>query len=664
MRVPCKNHIKMNRTYRKHLISTACLAATGAACLAQERPNILWLTFEDTSQYEFASYGNPDVRTPITDSLASVGLRFVNAYSCGPQSSPARSTLITGCYSTTYAMDWHRSRVMTPEDIFFPQILRDAGYYCTNNQKTDYNTKLDNTSCWDECDDKATYNSPNRKEGQPFFAVFNSGLTHMSRLTSAHIEGRRDFAAEGLDPAGLALPPHVPDEVEVRSDYAFHLEGVQDVDTWVGIFLKDLKDKGLDDNTIVFVFSDHGGCLPRGKAFSYESSFRVPMFVYIPDRWKALSDEKRGKACERLVSFCDLGPTVLSIAGIRPPERMQGKAFMGEFEAPARTRQIGYMTNRTIHFAPSRSISDGRYKYIRNYIPYKMDALYNYFQWQMPANLAWDRAWQEGRLRPEHLGYFQASGAEEFYDLKNDPYELNNLIGNKKYRKVVEGLRQELSEHLRSSMDIGLLPVTAREGEAPYDRVRKEGYDNELFYSLAELTATVTAGDISHLISIINGIHPQDMKFWAVVNLAVLSREGRLPSEALSALESMLSCGDYMTEQEAAYALCHTSRPEAGIDYLAAHPEMTSALELLALEPDMRFCFNDKVMSMLNAESQAYEAKKWNNKMPNGGAGINARKVLINLGFINAMDLYGPNVHKAGEAVNKKVRALKPVPVN
>ena len=174
----------------------------------------------------------------------------------------------------------------------------------------------------------------------------------MSRLTSAHIEGRRDFAAEGLDPAGLALPPHVPDEVEVRSDYAFHLEGVQDVDTWVGIFLKDLKDKGLDDNTIVFVFSDHGGCLPRGKAFSYESSFRVPMFVYIPDRWKALSDEKRGKACERLVSFCDLGPTVLSIAGIRPPERMQGKAFMGEFEAPARTRQIGYMTNRTIHFAP------------------------------------------------------------------------------------------------------------------------------------------------------------------------------------------------------------------------------------------------------------------------------------------------------------------------
>ena len=87
-------------------------------------------------------------------------------------------------------------------------------------------------------------------------------------------------------------------------------------------------------------------------------------------------------------------------------------------------------------------------------------------------------------------------------------------------------------------------------------------------------------------------------------------------------------------------------------------------MELLALEPDMRFCFNDKVMSMLNAESQAYEAKKWNNKMPNGGAGINARKVLINLGFINAMDLYGPNVHKAGEAVNKKVRALKPVPVN
>ena len=223
-----------------------------------ERPNILWLTFEDTSPYEFGCYGNRDNHTPIIDSLARTGIQFMNAYSNGPQSSSARSTLITGCYATTYGMDWHRKQVATPPDIFFPQYLRDAGYYCTNNQKTDYNTTTDNKACWNECDKNATYNSPARKPEQPFFAVFNSMLTHMSRITSVHLDGRRDFAAEGLDPEKLSLPPHVPDIYPIRSDYAFHLEGSADVDRWVKLFLDDLKARKLDDNTIVFVFSDHG----------------------------------------------------------------------------------------------------------------------------------------------------------------------------------------------------------------------------------------------------------------------------------------------------------------------------------------------------------------------------------------------------------------------
>ncbi len=646
----------------KRFLNTVFLAtASSLACHAQDRPNILWLTFEDTSQYEFASYGNPDAKTPVTDKIAAEGVRFANAYSCGPQSSPARSTLITGCYSTTYAMDWHRGRVNTPEEILFPQLLRNAGYYCTNNQKTDYNTTSDNASCWDECDDKATYNSKKRKNGQPFFAVFNSGLTHMSRLTSVHIDGRRDFSQRGLAPDSLALPPHVPDENEVRSDYAFHLEGVEDVDTWVGIFLKDLEERGLDDNTIVFVFSDHGGCLPRGKAFSYESSFRVPMFVRIPDRWKHLWKGEYGTASDRMVCFADMAPTVLSLAGIQPPERMQGKAFMGKYEAEKRTRQIGYMTNRTIHFAPSRSISDGRYKYIRNYIPYRKNDLFNYFQWQMPANLAWEKAWQEGTLSPVHLRGFSDSGAEEFYDLEKDPYELNNLIGKRKYKKQINSLRAELSEHLRSSMDIGILPLTVRSEGIPYERVRKAGYDIELLYKLAELTATVSGKDIPLLTSILIGAEPSEFKFWATVNLAWLSRMGELDDAAIQALTGMLSYGDYMVEQEAAYALCHSKSPEAGIKYLASHPEMTSSLENLALEPDMRFCFTDEVMTMLWKKSDEYVAKKWT-KMPSGHNGVDARKVLVNLGFIDAMDLYGPNVYNAGKDVNKKVRALKPTP--
>ena len=317
----------------------------------------------------------------------------------------------------------------------------------------------------------------------------------MSRLTSIHLDGRRNFSKKGLDPESLTLPAHVPDLPEIRSDYAFHLEGAQDVDTWVGIFLQDLKDRGLDDNTIVFVFSDHGGCLPRGKAFSYESTYRVPMFVYLPDKWKHLASDTIGKPSDRLVCFSDMAPTVLSLAGIEPPAYMQGKAFMGKYEGGKREWQIGYMTNRTIHFIPSRSISDGKYKYVRNYIPYKKDALFNYFQWQMPANLAWDRAWQKGSLSEEHLQPYERTYAEAFYDLEKDPYELDNLIDSKKHAALINTMRSALSSHMRESKDIGLLPITARDGESPYVRVRESGYDLEELTN--KLAAAVEGGEYS-----------------------------------------------------------------------------------------------------------------------------------------------------------------------
>ena len=315
---------------KKQLSATPVIALSLLPCalVAQERPNILWLTFEDTSPYELGCYGNSAASTPVIDSLASNGIRFINAYAGGPQSSPSRSTLITGAWCTTYAMDWHRARVATPEDIFFPQYLRDAGYYCTNNQKTDYNTTRRNDACWDECSATATYNSPERAEGQPFFAVFNSNLTHMSRLASVHTDGRRNFSKEGLGPDRLHLPPHVPDLPEVQSDYAFHVEGVNDVDKWVKIFLDDLRARDLLDNTIVFIFSDHGGCLPRGKAFSYETSFRVPMVISVPEKWRHLCDIPFGKPSSRLVSFVDMAPTMLSLAGVPIPDYMQGKAFL------------------------------------------------------------------------------------------------------------------------------------------------------------------------------------------------------------------------------------------------------------------------------------------------------------------------------------------------
>ena len=162
-------------------------------------------------------------------------------------------------------MDIHPVPYDTPADIFFPQRLREAGYYCTNNSKTHYNSTTDNKSCWDECNNKASYNSTKRGKDQPFFAVYNTVTSHMGRIRTFHTDGRRDYTQEGIFPQQLTLPSYVPDLPEVRSDYAGHLEAVQDVDTWLGIFLKDLETRGLEDNTIIFFFSDHGGCVARGK---------------------------------------------------------------------------------------------------------------------------------------------------------------------------------------------------------------------------------------------------------------------------------------------------------------------------------------------------------------------------------------------------------------
>ena len=629
-----------------------------------ERPNILWLTFEDTSPYEIGCYGNPYVHTPTIDSLARNGIRFTNAYSNAPQSSPARSCIITGCFSTTYAMDWHRKQVLTPEGILFPQYLRDAGYYCTNNQKTDYNTNIKNSSCWDECNSAATYNSPKRGKDQPFFAVFNSGLTHMSRLASVHLDGRRDFAAEGLDPQKLELPPHVPDIPAIRSDYAFHMEGVNDVDKWVKIFLDDLKQKGLDDNTIVFVFSDHGGCLPRGKAFSYETSYRVPMVVYLPPKWQHLSKMAIGQPSDRMVCFTDLAATMLSAVGIEPPARLQGLPFLGQYDRQERQYQFGLTSNRSKHYVPTRSVSNGRYKYIRYYIPYKLDALFNYFQWEMPANLYWDKTYLEGQCRSEAcVRPYEYYTAESLYDLQNDPFELHDLINDKSLAPQLETLRAELSAHIRRTQDLGFLPITAREGDiAPYDRVRQPGYDLEQLYQLAELTATVDRNDIPQLTAILRSNLPDEFKFWATVNLSVLARSGRLP-EAPAEMLAMLESTDTEAASEAAYGLCYTDRQKEAFDYLAAHPENPNALELLALDPEMRERFPENIMAMLEQESEKY-ATTPRTKMPGPNDGVGIRKVMVNLGRISAEELYGPYVYDLGVKVNETRRKIQPLPVS
>lgn len=646
----------------------ACTAACGIYSLEasaannkkKERPNILWVTFEDTSSYEFRCYGNKDVHTPNADSLAAQGIQFMNAWSVAPQSSPARSSLITGCYAPTYGMDVHPVSYDTPADIFFPQRLREAGYYCTNNSKTHYNSTNNNKACWDECTKTASYNSPKRGKDQPFFAVFNTVTSHMGRVRTFHTDGRRDYTKEGIYTELLTLPSYVPDLPEVRSDYAGHLEAVQDVDTWLGFFLKDLKDKGLDDNTIIFFFSDHGGCVPRGKGYLYESGLKVPLIAYFPEKWKHLANGKSGKD-NSLVNFTDLGPTVLSLAGVKPTKNMQGKAIFGEYASKEERKvQFAFAANQLHHFMPVRAVTDGHIKYMRSYIPYRQFALRNYYQWGMPSNKAWDKlVLGNHNTNPDWALTFDAHPAEMLFDLDKDPGELHDLSSSPEYAEVLAKMRKELSNHIRSTHDLGFFLPTSRTGHVLYDVVRKEKYPMEELYKLVEAAGI---GDIASLPLFEKAIASshRDMRFWGAVGYAELAHKKQI-SQCPQALADLLKDEDPYVASEAAYAAAYLGKPQEGIARLINPAKEEdrkigySSLECISLDPTMR----DYIRQFL---PQLKEAAETLPRKKNEDSGLMARGILVNLGELDIKLLHGPEAYKEGLKLNHGRRPMVPLP--
>lgn len=646
----------------------ACTAACGIYSLEasaannkkKERPNILWVTFEDTSSYEFGCYGNKDVHTPNADSLAAQGIQFMNAWSVAPQSSPARSSLITGCYAPTYGMDVHPVSYDTPADIFFPQRLREAGYYCTNNSKTHYNSTNNNKACWDECTKTASYNSPKRGKDQPFFAVFNTVTSHMGRVRTFHTDGRRDYTKEGIYTELLTLPSYVPDLPEVRSDYAGHLEAVQDVDTWLGFFLKDLKDKGLDDNTIIFFFSDHGGCVPRGKGYLYESGLKVPLIAYFPEKWKHLANGKSGKD-NSLVNFTDLGPTVLSLAGVKPTKNMQGKAIFGEYASKEERKvQFAFAANQLHHFMPVRAVTDGHIKYMRSYIPYRQFALRNYYQWGMPSNKAWDKlVLGNHNTNPDWALTFDAHPAEMLFDLDKDPGELHDLSSSPEYAEVLAKMRNELSNHIRSTHDLGFFLPTSRTGHVLYDVVRKEKYPMEELYKLVEAAGI---GDIASLPLFEKAIASshRDMRFWGAVGYAELAHKKQI-SQCPQALTDLLKDEDPYVASEAAYAAAYLGKPQEGIACLINPAKEEdrkigySSLECISLDPTMR----DYIRQFL---PQLKEAAETLPRKKNEDSGLMARGILVNLGELDIKLLHGPEAYKEGLKLNHGRRPMVPLP--
>lgn len=439
------------------------LTATCHFALAAERPNILWLVAEDHSPM-LGCYGDAFARTPVLDALAARSLRYTRASSNAPVCAPARTTLISGLYASSTGGDHMRSKVKPPAFLkFYPELLREAGYRCTNNAKEDYNL-ITPKGMWDDSSGKAAYQKP--PTGRPFLAVFNQGASHESQL-HAEFSSTRDLAK-------VPVPPYFPDTPEIRRDIARYYDQIEKVDQWVGRELEKLEKSGHGEDTIVIFCSDHGNGLARAKRYPGWSGLHVPLIVYFPANWRHLAPPgyAPGQTSDRLVSFVDFAPTFLSLAGEKVPEWLQGTAFLGSSAGSAPEFSFGFRGRMDERPDVCRSATDGRFMYIRNFLPHLSHGQHCSYQQKAGGARRWREMFDQGKLTAVQSAYWQPHPAEQLFDLRNDPHEINNLAGDPAHAETLRKHRAALRKHLLDTRDLALMP------EPMMHRLRKRNLDD------------------------------------------------------------------------------------------------------------------------------------------------------------------------------------------
>ncbi len=424
------------------------------------QPNILWLVAEDLSPY-IPPFGDSTVQTPNLSRLAAEGVRYTHVFSTSGVCAPSRSSIATGMYTTHIGSHHMRTTgnpqylpegvisyevVLPPEVKMHSEYLRRAGYYCTNNAKEDYQFRKAVTA-WDESSNEAHWR--NREPGQPFFAIFNLGVTHESRIWA-----KSEDSLWISEDHPVEVPPYLPDTEVGRRDVRRMYSNIKEMDARVGEILDQLEADGLRDSTIIFWYADHGGPLPRQKRLLYDSGMRLPMIICFPDQLRA------GKVDNRLISFIDFKPTILSLAGIEPPLYIDGQAFLGLYTANSARKYVHAAADRMdSEYDMIRAVRDERYKYLRNFNPERGYYLEVKYREQMPIMQDLLEMRKEGTLNEYQAQWFRESKPkEELFDTQEDPHELRNLADEPEYQSLLEELRTECERWMNEVNDKGRIP--------------------------------------------------------------------------------------------------------------------------------------------------------------------------------------------------------------
>jgi len=544
-----------------------------ADAAGQDRPNILWLSCEDISPH-LGCFGDPHAITPNLDRLAKEGVRYSHAFTTAGVCAPCRSGIITGMYQTTLGTHHMRCSAKLPAHIkAFPQYIRRTGYYCTNSSKTDYQTG-DLRDAWDESSGKAHWR--NRKNGRPFFAVFNFTGSHEGDIAS---ESKYRSVTKNLtpsqrqDPAKLDLPPYYPDTPIVREDWKRNYELITAMDAWAGGHIQALKDAGLYDNTIIFFWSDHGVGLPRAKRWLYDSGTHIPLIVRIPEKFRVAGQGVPDSIDDRLVNSVDFGPTVMNLAGVSVPLHMQGQAFLGADLPAPRQYVFGARDRMDERYDIIRAVRDKRYRYIRNYEPLK--TYYQYMNTPEKGSTMKEirRVHAEGKLPPAaRLFMADRKPVEELYDLEKDPHEINNLAGDPKYASRLEGMRRVHQQWLFETRDVGLIPepeIMSREKQlgSRYAILRQAGAE-ALMKRLIEVATAASEGPQA-LPTLLEAMDHEDaaIRYWGATGVGNI---GRAAASAEGRMTVALNDESVSVRVAAARALCRMNKPAKALPVLEA----------------------------------------------------------------------------------------------
>ena len=550
-------------------------ASTSGLVPMVSRPNILWITSEDNGP-QLGCYGDAFANTPNIDQLAAKGMIYTNCWSNAPVCAPARTTIVTGVFPTSLSAQHMRSQVTLPPGLkLYPQIFRDLGYYCSNNVKEDYNLTT-GKDVWDDSSNKAHWRK--RKAGQPFFAVFNFTTTHESQI-------RKRPHQASHDPAKVPVPPYHPDTPAVRQDWAQYYDKITEMDLQVGQVLEQLKQDGLEESTIVFYYGDHGSGMPRGKRWLYQSGLRVPMIVHVPERFReAAGDQYKPKSTnERLVSFVDLVPTVLSLVGERPATYMQGNAFLGKFTGEQPHYIYAFRDRMDERIDMSRAIRDERFLYIRNFLPHRPQGAHLAYMFETPTTQVWKRLFDEGKLDEAQSSFWKTKAPEELYDLTSDPFQLKNLASDADQADTLARFRSELKTWMTRICDLGLIP----EGEV-FERAGKDapftfGHDPKRFpvsqvFDVADAATRLVSndpeGDTEKLLAS-RVAADSASRYWAATGMLYRAQEG-------IEREAIVKAARGMTTETSNYVRCIANEIIARFGTEAERPVAIQALLKLA----------------------------------------------------------------------------------